>query len=54
MSQQIFTTAFTAGTFGYATAMGVVLAAVTMVFVGLVFLVFRLVGGPSDRQGSRS
>jgi len=49
MSQTIFTVAFERGKFGYATAMGVVLAAVTLVFVGLVFLVFRIVQGKPER-----
>ncbi|HEY2794865.1 MAG TPA: sugar ABC transporter permease [Micromonosporaceae bacterium] len=48
MSQQLFTTAFTKGQFGYACAMGVVLALVTLVFAGLVFLVNRLTGGRND------
>ena len=45
MPQQLFTTAFTKGQFGYSTAMGVVLAAVTMLFAFLVFLVNALTGG---------
>lgn len=45
MSQDLFTTAFTKGQFGQASAMGVVLAATTLVFAGLVFLVNRLTGG---------
>ncbi|MBB5977587.1 sugar ABC transporter permease [Kribbella solani] len=49
MPQQLFTTAFTKGQFGYSTAMGVILAAVTMLFALLVFLVNRLTGG-SDRK----
>jgi N-acetylglucosamine transport system permease protein len=48
MAQQLFTTAFTKGQFGYACAMGVVLAAVTLVYAGLVFLVNRLTGGVSE------
>jgi len=49
MSQAIFTVAFERGKFGYATAMGVVLAAVTLIFVGLVFIVFRIVQGKPER-----
>jgi len=48
MAQQLFTTAFTKGQFGVACAMGVVLAAVTLAFAGLVFLVNRLLGGKAD------
>ena len=45
MSQQLFTTAFTKGQFGYACAMGVVLAVITLAYAGLVFAVNRLTGG---------
>lgn len=45
MSQDLFTTAFSKGQFGLASAMGVTLAAMTLVFAGLVFLVNRLTGG---------
>ncbi len=48
MSQQLFTTAFTKGQFGYACAMGVVLAGITLVFAGLVFAVNRLTGGGDE------
>lgn len=48
MSQQLFTTAFTKGQFGYASAMGVILAVITLLFAGLVFLVNRLTGGSND------
>ncbi|WP_370281835.1 hypothetical protein [Plantibacter sp. M259] len=48
MSQQLFTTAFTKGQFGYACAMGVVLALVTLMFAGVVFLVSRLTGGNDE------
>lgn len=44
MSQEIYLTAFRKGQFGYATAMGVVLAAVTLLFAGIVFLIDRLTG----------
>jgi N-acetylglucosamine transport system permease protein len=48
MTQQLFTTAFTKGQFGYACAMGVVLAAITLVYAGLVFAVNRLTGGTNE------
>ena len=37
MSQELFNTAFRKGQFGYATAMGVVLAVVTLLFAAIVF-----------------
>jgi N-acetylglucosamine transport system permease protein len=48
MSQRLFTTAFTKGQFGYACAMGVVLALITLLFAAIVFLVNRLTGGSND------
>ncbi|MQA03104.1 MAG: ABC transporter permease subunit [Streptosporangiales bacterium] len=45
MSQELFTTAFNKGQFGYATAMGVMLAVVTLVFAALVFTVNFTTGG---------
>lgn len=45
MSQDLYKTAFTQGQFGRACAMGVVLAALTLIFSGLVFLANRLLGG---------
>jgi N-acetylglucosamine transport system permease protein len=45
IAQELFKTAFTKGQFGYACAMGVVLAAITLLFAGVVFLVDRLTGG---------
>jgi N-acetylglucosamine transport system permease protein len=50
MSQQLLTTAFTKGQFGVACAMGVVLAAVTLIFSGLVFTVNRLTGGREEAR----
>jgi N-acetylglucosamine transport system permease protein len=50
MSQQLLTTAFTKGQFGVACAMGVVLAAITLVFSGLVFAVNRLTGGREEAR----
>jgi len=48
MSQQLFTTAFTTGQFGYACAMGVVLAVITLAYAALVFAVNRLTGGRNE------
>ncbi|MFE5049972.1 carbohydrate ABC transporter permease [Streptomyces sp. NPDC056637] len=45
ISQRLFNVAFAKQQFGLATAMGVVLAVVTLVFAALVFLVNRLTGG---------
>lgn len=50
MSQQLFRTAFTQGKFGYASAMGVVLAIVTLLFAAVVFTVNRLTGGKAQGQ----
>jgi len=49
MSQYLFTTAFRKGQFGYATAMGVVLAIITLLFATIVFLVNYLTGGRERR-----
>jgi N-acetylglucosamine transport system permease protein len=48
ITQRLFTTAFTKGQFGYACAMGVVLALITLAFAGLVFAVTKLTGGTSE------
>ena len=48
MSQQLFTTAFSKGQFGYACAMGVVLALVTLAYAGLIFGVNKLTGGSNE------
>jgi N-acetylglucosamine transport system permease protein len=45
MPQRLFTTAFTKGQFGLASAMGVVMAIATLVFAAIVFTVNRVVGG---------
>ena len=50
MSQELFNTAFRKGQFGYATAMGVVLAVVTLLFAVIVFAVNRLTGGGERRR----
>lgn len=50
MSQQLFRTAFTQGQFGYASAMGVVLAVVTLLFAAIVFTVNRLTGGQAESR----
>jgi N-acetylglucosamine transport system permease protein len=51
MSQDLYNTAFRKGQFGYATAMGVTLAIVTLLFAALIFLVNRVTGGgkPGER-----
>jgi N-acetylglucosamine transport system permease protein len=48
ISQQLFSTAFTKGQFGYACAMGVILAIITLIFAAIVFLVNKLTGGSND------
>ncbi|NVM95931.1 carbohydrate ABC transporter permease [Arthrobacter wenxiniae] len=48
ISQKLFSTAFAKGQFGLACAMGVVLAALTLIFAGLVFMVNRLTGGSRE------
>ncbi len=48
ISQDLFNTAFRKGQFGYATAMGVVLAAITLIFAGIVFGVNRLSKGREE------
>ncbi|MEP9384050.1 sugar ABC transporter permease [Nocardioides sp. KR10-350] len=50
MSQYLLTTAFKKSQFGYATAMGVVLALITLLFATLVFLVNYLTGGRERRK----
>jgi N-acetylglucosamine transport system permease protein len=50
MPQELFTTAFTKGQFGVACAMGVVMAAITLIFAALVFIVSRLLGGKEDAR----
>ncbi|MDR1186668.1 MAG: sugar ABC transporter permease [Bifidobacteriaceae bacterium] len=48
ITQDLHMEAFTGGHFGYATAMGVVLAIITMVYAGIIFLIFRLIRGKDD------
>ncbi|MGN6126448.1 MAG: carbohydrate ABC transporter permease [Humibacter sp.] len=50
ISQDLFNTAFRKGQFGYATAMGVVLAVITLIFAGIVFGVNRLSKGREERR----
>jgi N-acetylglucosamine transport system permease protein len=52
MSQDLYNTAFRKGQFGYATAMGVSLAIVTLLFAVLIFVINRLTGGgkPGDAR----
>jgi len=49
MSQDLYNTAFRKGQFGYATAMGVTLALVTLLFAAIVFTVNHLTGGRERR-----
>jgi N-acetylglucosamine transport system permease protein len=49
MSQDLFNTAFRKGQFGYATAMGVVLAVVTLLFAAIVFAINHFTGGGERR-----
>jgi N-acetylglucosamine transport system permease protein len=49
MSQQLFRTAFNKGEFGQASAMGVVLAVVTLIFAAIVFTVNRITGGTEEK-----
>lgn len=51
MSQYLFRTAFSDTRFGLASAMGVVLALVTLLFAAIVFTVNRVLGG-RDEKGS--
>jgi N-acetylglucosamine transport system permease protein len=48
ISQDLYREAFKQGHFGYATAMGIMLALVTMAYAALVFFIFRLVRGKDD------
>lgn len=52
LTQELYLTAFKNGQFGLATAMGITLAGVTLVYAAIVFTVFRIVGGRDE--GSRS
>ncbi|MGY0019372.1 carbohydrate ABC transporter permease [Streptomyces sp. cg35] len=54
ISQRLFNVAFAKQQFGYATAMGVVLAVVTLVFAALVFLVNRLTGGGENESKKKA
>ena len=52
MSQDLYMEAFRGGNFGYATAIGVVLAVVTMAYAGIIFLIFRLLRGRDEARAS--
>ncbi|GGE98107.1 sugar ABC transporter permease [Mycetocola zhadangensis] len=52
MSQQLFRTAFNKGEFGQASAMGVALAIVTLIFAAIVFTVNRITGGKEEKGRS--
>ncbi|MDR2382090.1 MAG: ABC transporter permease subunit, partial [Bifidobacteriaceae bacterium] len=49
LTQYLWATAFEKGQFGYATAQGVFLALFSLLYVGLVFAVFRLINGPEQK-----
>lgn len=49
MTQDLFNTAFKKGQFGLASAMGVVLALLTLLFAAIVFAVNRYTGGKDNR-----
>jgi N-acetylglucosamine transport system permease protein len=49
MSQDLYNTAFRKGQFGYATAMGVVLAVVTLLFALIIFTLNHVTGGGERR-----
>ncbi len=49
ITQELYMTAFTDGQFGLATAMGIMLAAVTLVYALIIFVIFRLVGGRDEK-----
>lgn len=49
MSQQLIRTAFTEGKAGYASAMGVAMAVVTLLYAAVVFTVNRLTGGKDEK-----
>jgi N-acetylglucosamine transport system permease protein len=49
MSQDLYNTAFRKGQFGYATAMGVVLAIVTLLFAVIIFALNHFTGGRERR-----
>jgi N-acetylglucosamine transport system permease protein len=49
LTQYLWLSAFNKSQFAYATAQGVFLAAVTLVYAGLVFGVFRLINGPDEK-----
>jgi N-acetylglucosamine transport system permease protein len=51
MSQDLLNTAFRKSQYGYATAMGVVLAAVTLLFAMIIFTLNHFTGGRERRQG---
>lgn len=53
MGQYLYRTAFVKNQFGMATAMGVVMAILTLLFAALVFLVNHLTGG-SDKESGRA
>jgi len=53
MSQELYMVAFRKGQFGYATAMGVVLAVMTLLFAAIVFTVGRVAAGRAEGSARR-
>jgi N-acetylglucosamine transport system permease protein len=51
ITQYLYSTAFTRGQFGLATAMGVFLSVIILIYVGLIFGVFRALGGSLRLRG---
>jgi N-acetylglucosamine transport system permease protein len=49
LTQHLWMTAFDKYQFGYATAQGVVTAGISLLYVGLVFGAFRLIGGAEEK-----
>lgn len=50
ITQYLYMTAFGKGQFGVATAMGVLLAVIILIYSGLIFGIFRALGGRNERN----
>ncbi len=48
ISQYLYKTAFEDGKFGYATAIGMLMAVLTLIYAGVIFLIFRLIRGKDE------
>lgn len=51
ITQYLYMTAFTKGQFGIATAMGVFLAIIILIYSGIIFGIFRMLVGRSETKG---